>query len=139
MNKSKLQELKYYKIAYEVAKGKHKRLSEQACNLSQQLKEIPVKTGSHKNYIEWQLIELSEAYDYMLKAKKEYDEKLANVVNIVNQINDKRLKLILELRYIDCLEWQDIAERMNLSLSYVYTLHGWALVDFIKVQEKKEG
>ncbi|WP_108830907.1 hypothetical protein [Aedoeadaptatus coli] len=40
---------------------------------------------------------------------------------------DLRLKLIMELRYLECLDWRGVAARSGYNPRHVYKLHGRAL------------
>lgn len=40
---------------------------------------------------------------------------------------DLRLKLIMELRYLECLDWRGVADRSGYNPRHVYKLHGRAL------------
>lgn len=45
---------------------------------------------------------------------------------------DLRLKLIMELRYLECLDWQGVAARSGYNSRHVYKLHGQALAMLFK-------
>ena len=45
----------------------------------------------------------------------------------LNQLEDENLKLLMEYRYIDGLTWEQIAEKMDCSRQWVFSLHGKAL------------
>lgn len=45
---------------------------------------------------------------------------------------DLRLKLIMELRYLECLDWRGVAERSGYNSRHVYKLHGQALAMLFK-------
>lgn len=45
---------------------------------------------------------------------------------------DLRLKLIMELRYLECLDWRGVAERSGYNPRHVYKLHGQALAMLFK-------
>lgn len=45
---------------------------------------------------------------------------------------DLRLKLIMELRYLECLDWRGVAERSGYNSRHVYKLHGQALAVLFK-------
>lgn len=45
----------------------------------------------------------------------------------LNQLEDKNLELLMEYRYIDGLTWERIAEKMDYSRQWVFSLHGKAL------------
>lgn len=40
---------------------------------------------------------------------------------------DLRLKLIMELRYLECLDWRGVASKSGYNPRHVYKLHGQAL------------
>ncbi len=48
---------------------------------------------------------------------------------IVGRLKDSRYRDIISWRYFSCMEWPRIAESMNYELSYVYELHGKALLE----------
>ena len=49
------------------------------------------------------------------------------VAAAINAVEDLRYRRVLELRYRNYLEWQDIAERMGYDVRHVTRLHGDAL------------
>jgi DNA-directed RNA polymerase specialized sigma subunit len=57
-----------------------------------------------------------------------------NARNKFNQL-DIKLRTVMELRYLECRSWENVAEEMNYSIDNVYKLHGVALQ---KIQKKGE-
>lgn len=49
-------------------------------------------------------------------------------MDAIDQVEDARLREVLELYYIDGMTWEQVAARMELDLRWVYRLHGQALV-----------
>lgn len=45
----------------------------------------------------------------------------------LNQLEDENLKLLMEYRYIDGMTWEQIAEKMDYSRQWIFSLHGKAL------------
>ena len=45
----------------------------------------------------------------------------------LSQIDDSRLKLIMEYHYIDDMIWEDVAEKMHLESRWLMRLHNRAL------------
>lgn len=45
----------------------------------------------------------------------------------LNQLEDENLELLMEYRYIDGLTWERIAEKMDYSRQWIFSLHGKAL------------
>ena len=65
-----------------------------------------------------------------LKAKiAELDAKLADIMKMIDAANDERGRLILTMRYVRGMSWEDIQGEMNYSERQVKRLHGFALLD----------
>ena len=65
-----------------------------------------------------------------LKAKiAELDAKLADILNMIDTANDERGRLILTMRYVRGMSWEDVQSEMNYSERQVKRLHGFALLD----------
>lgn len=58
------------------------------------------------------------------------------VMDKIMQIDGSELRTILLLRYLQCLEWDDIAAKMHYSVRTVFSLHGEALQAFSQVCSK---
>jgi len=70
------------------------------------------------------------------KAKQECIETLDEIAWNIEQVqsdsakNTENERTVLMLRYIEGLEWHEVAERMTYSRSHVDRLHGYALLHF---------
>lgn len=64
---------------------------------------------------------LDAKVDELYKIKQE-------VLDVINQVEDPRLRGILLLRYISFLSWEEIAVQMSYSYMHVCRLHGDALI-----------
>ena len=53
----------------------------------------------------------------------------------IDQVEEARLREVLELYYIDGMTWEQVAERIGLDLRWVFRLHGRALM-CVKVPEE---
>jgi len=53
----------------------------------------------------------------------------------IDRVEDARLREVLELYYIDGFTWEQVAERMEMDLRWVYRLHGKALL-MVEVPEE---
>ena len=61
---------------------------------------------------------------------------------VISQVQDDRLRAVLEYRYIACSTWDRIADKMHYSTRNVYNLHMAALhavEPFIPQEEKEHG
>lgn len=65
-----------------------------------------------------------------LKAKiAELDAKMADILKMIDAVNDERGRLILTMRYVRGMRWEDIQEEMNYCERQLKRLHGFALLD----------
>lgn len=72
--------------------------------------------------------------DYEQEISKDM-EKLINMKNNASkEINEIQgiYGTILEMRYLECMRWEEIAYRLNYGIRHVYKLHGQALKELKK-------
>lgn len=74
----------------------------------------------------------------------EEEEKLAVLYDFVaslsteiDKVEDTLERAILRYRYIICLTWEQIAERMGYSMAQIYRIHNRAFKNFDKINESK--
>ena len=58
-----------------------------------------------------------------------------SAMDVIDRVEEARLREVLELYYIDGFTWDQVAQRMGLDLRWVFRLHGRAL---LKVKVPKE-
>lgn len=63
----------------------------------------------------------------LLTAIEELQATQSAVQGVIDSLHDERHKNVLELRYIEGLDFEDIADKLNYSYSYVLHMHGYAL------------
>lgn len=64
--------------------------------------------------------EITKSIDRLIDLKQEASK-------VIDQI-DGAYGTILEMRYLECMRWEEIAYRLNYSIQHVYRLHGQALL-----------
>ena len=57
------------------------------------------------------------------------------IADTIASLEDPNERLVLEHRYLNCLEWREIALHMNSSERYVYKKHASALKEISKILE----
>lgn len=74
----------------------------------------------------------------------EEEEKLAVLYDFVaslsteiDKVEDTLERAILRYRYITCLTWEQIAERMGYSMAQIYRIRNRAFKNFNKINESK--
>ena len=56
-----------------------------------------------------------------------YSEKYTEIEQAIRSVDDDALEEVLELRYLQYMKWEEIAQRMNYTERRVLQLHGKAL------------
>ena len=92
--------------------------------------------GGAKDWTETadRLIELEQLVN--AKTRELVRWKLA-AIDAIDQVEEARLREVLELYYIDGYTWEQVAQRMGYDKSWVFRLHGRAL-QRIEVPEEGE-
>ena len=68
--------------------------------------------------------EINADIDNLLNIRKE-------IVKAINTVEDSTLRTLLELRYINCKKWEQIAVEMDYTYQWICELHGRALKDIV--------
>ena len=72
---------------------------------------------------------INEEIDHLVDLKKE-------IRSVINEVIDGDEKLLLKYRYINFLAWEDICDKMNVSIRTAHRIHASALEN-VKVPEKQ--
>ncbi len=88
-----------------------------------------VHSGSRKNEAPFtktveKIVDLEETINTEIDSFIDLKKELRDVINSVENPNEK---LLLRLRYIEFMTWEQIAERMSYSVVQVYRIHSNAL------------
>ncbi len=72
--------------------------------------------------------DIDKDIDRLVDLKKE-------ITDTINQIHDHRYRTILEMRYLSCHSWEQIAVQLGYDSRHIRRMNGWALQK-IKIPEK---
>ena len=82
----------------------------------------------------------------IVDAERELDEKIDRMIELRREIQDTvarvsedRMRVLLELRYLNGCTWEEIAERMSYSTRNIYNLHAAALKAAAPLVAEAEG
>ena len=62
---------------------------------------------------------------------------IADLSSEIDKVEDVVERALLRYRYITCLTWEQIAEKMGYCLSQVYRIHNRAFKNFNKINDTK--
>jgi len=78
----------------------------------------------------------ARAVDKIIDLENHINEEIARLVDlkkeirsVINEVFDGDEKLLLKYRYINFLAWEDICEKMNISMRTAHRIHASALVN----------
>ena len=84
-------------------------------------------------------------YDALIQIDTELDEKIREldrtrleIFKAIQQLQDRRYRMVLLARYYECLRWDAIATLMNYQMAQVYRFHGMALTAIEPIIKKEE-
>ena len=67
----------------------------------------------------------------------ELQEKKDTIIKEIRSMSDTRYITLLTMRYVECERWERIAVDMNLTIRWVYQMHGSALKAFEDLKKSK--
>ena len=91
-----------------------------------------VQGGKIENRLENQVIEIVDLENRIKKEIRRYTKLRETIKKAINSQKDADERLLLTLRYIENMTWEEISEKMNCSTRHVYRLHKIALRNFRK-------
>lgn len=139
MLKKENEEKKKYLRQYRNAKLAAEEIEEEIAEVRRIQMQPAIKSsdgmphGTDKRDLSDYAVEIDYLISKLIKARykrvKTYNEIYRKIENLENE-EEKR---VLTLRYIKCMEWEEIRKRMNFSLRRIYQIHGNALKN-IKIE-----
>lgn len=88
---------------------------------------ISDKTGDNVVKIIMLENDINKHIDELVDRKREATRKIV-------MIKEVDCRLVLSLRYLANLQWEDIAVKMDKTIQWVHVLHGRALQDFDRIE-----
>lgn len=82
------------------------------------------------NFVDLAKLAQQEMDDY-LKLCKEAEDAISG-------LNDARQKSIMELRYVCSKNWEEIADQLDLDVSWVHRIHGKALKNILEYSDNPQ-
>lgn len=89
--------------------------------------------GNSGNQTENMAVDIVYLESKIKRLKKEHSVRQAELYKIFNCVKDPDLKYLLIYRYIDCMDWINVADKLNYSYSYITgVLKNKAILEVIK-------
>lgn len=78
------------------------------------------------------VVRIADTRERLKEKIAELDAKMADILKMIDAVNDERGRLILTMRYVRGMRWEDIQKEMHYSEKQVKRIHGFALLDINK-------
>ncbi len=91
------------------------------------LNPVKVQTSIENHRMEDTIIKMHEYQEELDNDIKNLIQLKLEIKKIIDTVQEDELRIVLELRYLSSMRWEDIAVRMNYSIDHVFYLHRRAL------------
>jgi DNA-directed RNA polymerase specialized sigma24 family protein len=95
---------------------------------------LPTAKGTlNKNKMEDIIIRIVDLERWVQEELERLVALKSDVIVLIERVNSKKQREVLELRYVCCKTWEDIADDMNMTVRNVHYIHGNALTRLKKI------
>ena len=88
---------------------------------------LPKGSPSVTSVLEEQTVRILDLEMAISQDEKALADARAEIATAIGGINNENLATILQMRYLDYMQWEDIMASLDYCRSYLYELHGRAL------------
>ena len=81
----------------------------------------------NENAVENAYCELSDREDKMNSCRDDLSKPYRTAGKLIYLVEDDKKRQVLNMYYLFCKSWEQIAAELNVSLRYIHKLHGYAL------------
>lgn len=101
---------------------------DRAYSCTARLKPITV-TGGNGAYdrMAEDVAKIADETEQLQEAKARIDAALGEILRAIEAVPDEMQKAVLQMRYVEGLDWISISEKIGYEISNTYILHGRAL------------
>ena len=79
------------------------------------------------NAVENAYCELSDREDKMNSCREDLSRPYRTAGRLIYLVEDDKKRQVLNMYYLYCKSWEQIAAELNVSVRYIHKLHGYAL------------
>ena len=92
-----------------------------------EISELPKNSNHLKSPMEEAIIKLLTVEEEILRDTDELTRVIRSIQSSINDVPDSSCRLILEMRYLAFMKWEDIASELGWTERNVFYVHGKAL------------
>ena len=98
-----------------------------ATKVNAALSPIKVQTSKDNHKMESTVIKMTEYQEELNNYMKKLIQVKRETKEIIDTVTNDEYRVLLELRYLSSMRWEEIAVEMNYSIDHVFRLHRRAL------------
>lgn len=91
-------------------------------------------SGTRKNSTENKFVAYTEYSELLDKKITELMSRRLKTRKMLDELDNPIHRMLLQYYYIDCLTWEQVADRIHYSIRSVHRLHGKALTELDRVR-----
>lgn len=100
-------------------------LRDEATRMSAELSDMP--GGGECRDLDDIVAEMVDLRAELIERIRRANQLRKEICDLIYSLEDERLIRLLHLRYVDCLKWKAVADKLGYEQRYVHKLHGKAL------------
>ncbi len=89
--------------------------------------DVKIDTNMRSSAVEYSAIRVVSLSDEIDEDKKELESVMESISRTIKRLGDTNMEIILEMRYLSFMDWDEIISRMGFSERYIFLLHSRAL------------
>jgi DNA-directed RNA polymerase specialized sigma subunit len=102
-------------------------LKSHAVYVSPKLTEVPKAPSIRRSPVEEAVVRITELENEINTSIAQLMRLKTEIAEAIRSVNNMECELLLEMRYLTFLTWDEISTSLNFSSRYVYKLHNRAL------------
>ena len=75
---------------------------------------MPSGSGTTSDHVFSYVLKKEALVERLNKKIEKYTEELVRIENIIDKIDDIEVRTIARMRFVQCLKWEDIGDRMHM-------------------------
>lgn len=127
----------YYRKKADFLDDKINVLRSKAEKMTSSFQDVPTFGGfqDHRQQVISEMVDLQREYKKTMLMCRNKAKEIEFVINLLENYQEK---IVLEMRYLHCDNWLDIAMNLNYSVQMIYKIHGQALMHILEVNQQAE-
>lgn len=132
-----LKEVRHSYLYTQVLCERAERYRSMAMRATSRVDALRVSGTSERSKMETYVLEMVDVHDELKRETDRLLEKSRKAERIIGLLPDQRQRMVLQLRYLCGMKWEDMADKLHYTLRWMHKLHRDAL-DTLALMQKRE-